>query len=171
MFPSAALPFAWLLICVSVLPSAAQQPPPAQDDEPPVVKKLRVLVKAKPLESAKDEDELRKLQKARYNSAVRGLGMKLQEFEAGRGTVEALVGSFRKVHDSKLELSPEPADQIGVREMRVELAKEVEKMVEVKIAEGILQGSGLLEDVRYARLEAEIQLLKAKRQAQRPPTR
>ena len=166
-FPSA-LPFAWLFVGVSALPIAAQQPPPAQFDVPPVVKKLLLLVKAKPQEPAKDEEELRKLLKARYNSAVRGLEMKLQEFEAGRITTEGLVGPFRKVHDSKLELSPEAADQIAVREMLVELAKDIEKIVEVKVAEGILQGSSVLEDARYLRLDAEIQLLKAKRQSQRP---
>jgi hypothetical protein len=157
----------WLLLGGPVLPTPGRQPPPADPDEPPVVLKLRAIVKANPLEPAKEDDDLRKLLKARYNVAVRGLQARLQEFEAGRSTVEALFAAFRNVHDSQLELCEKPADQIGTRELYFELAKVVEKIVEAQF-EAKRIGAGALEDARYVRLDAEIQLLKAKRQA-RPP--
>src|SRR5262245_42271119 len=107
----------------------AQQPKPADADDP-IVAKLRPILKAKPLEPSKEDDQLKKLLKARYNTALRLLRARYEYVESGRRAPDALFEPARLVHDSWIELHEKPADQIAMRETYLEIAKDMEKIVE-----------------------------------------
>jgi len=140
----------------------AQQPKPADADEPPVVAKVRPILKAKPVEPSKNDDELKKLLKARYNTAVRLLRAAYDRVESGRDTPESLFQPFRLVHDAGIELYDKLADQIAMRELYLEIAKEVEKFTETRFQDQRISVMEL-ESVRYQRLTAEIELIRAKK--------
>ena len=134
----------------------AQQPKPADADEPPVVAKVRPILKAKPVEPSKNDDELKKLLKARYNTAVRLLRAAYDRVESGRDTPESLFAAGAILTLVVI------ADQIAMRELYLEIAKEVEKFTETRFQDQRISVMEL-ESVRYQRLTAEIELIRAKK--------
>jgi hypothetical protein len=127
-----------------------------------LVRKLTALAGARPLDPAAGDDELRKLQKARYNSAIRCLRHGLQNYSAGCLRLDELLEPLQHVRDSSLDLSNDPAQSIAMLEHYSELAQWVESSVEAMVEVGRRTDSDL-EHARYVRLGAEIQLLRAKR--------
>lgn len=124
-------------------------------------RKLMALAGAKPLDPAAGDDELHKLQKASYNSAVRCLHHGLQNYSAGCLRLDELLEPLQHVRDSSLDLSNDPAQSIAMLELYSELAQWVESSVETMVEFGRRTDSDL-EHARYVRLGAEIQLLRAK---------
>jgi hypothetical protein len=140
------------------IPSPAAQP--AQPAEP----KLPAILTAKPLQAGPGDDDLRKLLIARYNAAVAEAAGRIQEFQTGHCNLEAMAGVARRLVDSGLELRDKAADQVTLREQFLELAKEIEKIVQVRFEAGRISPADL-ELAHYERLDAEIQVLKARRKA------
>jgi ribosomal protein L20 len=150
------LPFSvWLVTTGLVQPLASQPTLPEE-------RKLPAIIPVKPREPATSDDELRKLLVARYNSAVKQLEGRYNDFLTGMGALDIVVSVARRVTDSDLELADNPANQIAIREKLVDFLKTVEKLEQARLE---TQEIGLidLEFTRYWRLDAEIQLLKAKR--------
>jgi hypothetical protein len=129
---------------------------------------LPALFDAKPLESATGDDDLRKLLKERYNAAVDMGRARFQEYVAGRGTLDILLEAGRYVLRAEVELNDKPADQVRVREKYLELTKEIEKINNARFQAGQLSLADK-EQAHYVRVDAEIQLLKAKRKAKETP--
>jgi hypothetical protein len=133
------------------------------EPEPPLPPEPAIL-KAKPLKPAPGDDELRKLLIARYNVAVAEMQARYAEIAAGRANFDIAVEAARHLVDSGIELTDKPAEQLAFREKFLELAKEVERIIEAQVEAG-KTGLAELEKARYLRLDAQIQLLKAKRMA------
>lgn len=158
MFPISKLlilPFAGMLLNPFPQPGLGQEPPP---DE----LRLPASFPWKARQPTASEDELRKLLIARYNSALKELEVRFMQFLAGRGSLDFMLSVTRRLTECELELCDKPADQIAVRQKLIEITKDVEKINQQRWE----SGRAGLEDVefsRYWRLDAEIQLLRAKR--------
>ena len=138
---------------------------PPQDKKPAgKEEKAPAVLRAEPLKIEAGDDELTKLLKARYNAAVAELQARSKALESGNGTVEDIFGAARKVLRSELALSDKPADRIAVREKYLELERAAEKVATIRFQAGKLSDADLAA-ARYSRLDAEVQLLKAKRKA------
>jgi hypothetical protein len=137
---------------------------PAAQPNPPAEAPLPAILKAKPLKPGPGDDELRKLLIARYNTAVAEMAARYTEFLAGRTPMEDFVAVARRLVHSGVELSDKPADQLAFREQFLELAKEVERAQQARHEAGRISVADL-ESARYLRLDAEVEVLKAKRKA------
>jgi hypothetical protein len=122
---------------------------------------LKAILMAKPLEPAPGDDAVRKLLKERYNTAVLLFKADLGYYEEGRITLDGLAGPFWKVRDSRLELDESPEDQLVVLELAWEFAKEGEDREKRDLERNIGTGRKV-EEARFNRLGAEIQLVRAK---------
>src|SRR5262245_4878369 len=137
---------------------SAAQPPPAAEPQLPAILTL------KPVKPAPGDDELRKLLIARYNAAVAEMEARVQEFRTGRGAVDDFLGVARRLLDSGLALSDNPAERLALREKFLAFAIELEKMQKARF-EAARIGPAELDSARYLRLDAEVQVLQAKRKA------
>jgi hypothetical protein len=136
----------------------------AAEPAPPKEAEVPAILKIKPLRPAPGDDELRKLLIARYNAAVAETRVHYRAFVAKRLTVADFADVARHVVDSGLELSDKPADQVALRGQFLQLAKEIERIEKERVDAGLDALPALL-SARYVRLDAEVQLLKAQRQA------
>jgi hypothetical protein len=150
---------AWAL----AVPSFAA--PPAEPDE-----MLQALLKAKPLETARGDDELRKVQKERYNAALKELNIRSELVVAGKDTpLDGTYDAAGRLLDAELDLAETPAERVAVRQKQVGLSKEVEAMTErFSLAGNSKLSSADVEKARYARLTAEMNLLRARKDLPRP---
>jgi hypothetical protein len=125
--------------------------------------KLPAFLTAKPLKPAEGDSELRKLQKERYNAALKAAVVRYQEYLAGRQgiTVERLLVACRALMQAELELTNRPADEIAVREKFLAAARKIEDLTDRAFKAGQVN-LGDLETARASRLTAEIELLRAK---------
>ncbi len=150
--------------------SAAQTPQPQKRPETPEVKYPPPL-SANPLKEEPDDGPERKLLKARYNAAVGEL-KDYYEFAALANkhgisrlyTPDGLYGPWKRLVQAGLELYDKPADKLVLLTQYLEITKEVEKDAQAQYDAGRTR-IGDLHRARYERLDAEIRLLRAKREA------
>jgi hypothetical protein len=128
-----------------------------QADEEKVSK---LIVPLKKIE--KGDDELRRLLKERYNEAASELQARYKEFIAGRGDLDSLYEANRSLLESGLELTDKPEEKIALLAQRVGQAREIEQVNQGRYDAGRIPVQ-TLNRCRYLRLDAEIQLLRAKR--------
>ncbi len=161
-------PEPWLSLCLLMTlvgNSAAQAPSQKPPDQPE--EKLPALLAAKPLKEDPKDDELRKLLKARYNEA---LGEAKDFYESEKLPPARLInlndryGRWQRLVQAGLELCDKPAEKVALLTQYVELTKELEKKEQARFDAG-REAAYELRRARYERLDAEIQLLRAKREA------
>lgn len=113
-----------------------------------------------------DDESLRKLLMDRYATAVRKLEADLANFEVGLIPFSQLDDSFELIRISAADLGGEPADQIQILELDLDLAKAIE---EHQVADEALGRSNRanVEEARYHRLDTEIRLMRAKMNAKK----
>jgi hypothetical protein len=163
-------PLFWLALALLPLLVAGKlvaqpKPPPAPVGDPP--KPAKGILAYKPLKADPKDDELRKLQIARYNEAVEEVQGLLELVLRGAKTPDIFIDAAKHVVQSGLEVYDNSGDRIRLLTDYVELAKEVEKVFEAQKESGRVSDSDL-HMARYFRFDAEIQLLKAKRAAEKP---
>ena len=127
--------------------------------------KLPAVLEGKPLEPAKDDDEMRKLLKGRYNAALREAKGRYGQFLAGKVTAEALAPSTRRLLRAELALCDKAADRIKVREQFLLMAKEVERIIKLRHDAGRIEEPEVAQ-AEHDRLDAEIELLREKKAAE-----
>jgi hypothetical protein len=142
---------------------AAQAPQPQEVPDRSELK-LPALVSAKSLKVDPKDDELRKLLKARYNDAVGDAKAVYEDYVHGRATYDKLYGSWQRVVQAGLELCDKPAQKVALLTQYLEATKEAEKLAQAWNNEGKIR-VGDLHRARYERLNAEILLHRAKREA------
>lgn len=120
--------------------------------------------KAGPKFPAAGDDELRKLQIAKYNAAFGVVSSVKAGYEAGNVSFDAVLIAQQRVLQAEFELSDKPADQIAALEGSLEAAKAIEAKVK-SLYYAASQGGEADKYYRakFMRLDAEIQLLRAKR--------
>ena len=163
-------PHSWLPLCL-LLPlvgsSAAQAPQPQKPPDQPGVE-LPAFLSAQPLKEDSKDDELRKLLKARYNAALGELkGLYKERLLPGvdrLDNLDDLYGPWQRLVQAGLELCDTPVEKVAVLTPYVEMTKETEKTEQARYEAGRVTITSL-HRARYQRLDAEIQLLRAKREA------
>ena len=150
--------------------SPAPAPQPPQVPEPPRAK-LPVLLTAQLLKVDPRDDDLRKLLKARYNEAVGELRdyYELKDLASRYGRTmrdspDDLYGPWQRLVQAGQELCDGPAEKVTLLTQYLEITKEAEALEQARYNAGRVR-IGDLHRTRYERLEAEIQLLRVRREA------
>ena len=115
----------------------------------------------RPEEPAAGDSPLRRLMKLRFASALRRLEVAAQRVKYLRDAPDKLLPILTDVGESRLELCNDPSALIPVLEARLGLARFIEEVKERELEVGRCAKHNL-EDARYARLDAEVQLARAR---------
>lgn len=126
---------------------------------------VSAVLKREPLVPAAGDDELLKLLKARYNSAVTVAQVAVAGYTSGRGESASVWAAIQLLLAAELELTADPKEKVQIHERNVQLAQEIEEVLKARIAAKIVPSRDL-PTATYNRLDAEVQLLRAKRAAQ-----
>jgi hypothetical protein len=137
----------------------------AQEKDPPEVK-LPALCNYKPLKVDPKDDEFKRLAVARYNEAITELQVLSRRVEAGAIDFTMLFYPGQNVFQAAQEVFEKPADRLTLHNDYLELTKEVEKIYEAQYQFGKI-GKLPLNRARYNRIDAEIELLRYKRAAEK----
>ncbi len=143
---------------------AQPKPPPVED---PPKEKLPGILGYKPMKADPKDDELKKLQIARYNEALEQLKDLNQFVLVGTKTPDIMFDAGKRLCLSGLEVYDDPKDRIRLLTDYVELMKNVEKTFQAQLEGGRIDSS-VVHEARYFRIDGEIQLLKIKRAAEKP---
>jgi hypothetical protein len=126
---------------------------------------------AKPFKEEPKDDDLRKLLKAQYNEALGELKDYYELENAAnrngvtlRGDPDDLYGPWQRLVRAGLELCDKPDEKIALLKQYLEMTKEAEKVAQQRYDTGRVR-IGALNRARYERLGAEVQLIRAKREA------
>jgi len=142
-------------------PGAGGAAEPRPDDEP---KEFEVaLLKMKPLETGPRDDDLYKLMAERFNAALAEVQSAHQRVVAGQIGPDGLFEATSRLKHAGLEVFADPKQRIKLLEDFVELAKEVERITDARQQAGRATVEEM-QRVRYYRLDAEIALLRLKRE-------
>jgi hypothetical protein len=155
----------WLLfylLLALIGSSAAQVRQPLQPPKEPGPR-VPALLTSKPIKEDPKDDELRKLLKARYNLAFDAMQRGYQSWRLGLSGIEVVSDLGQQLVKSGMELHDKPAERAAFLAQFVELMGEAEKIAREEANAGMMSPFGLYQ-VRYLRLDAEIHLLRAKRE-------
>jgi hypothetical protein len=164
MLPSA-VSYRWVFLLLSGLTvsiAGAGQPP--LPPRPIGEGKGAGWMSVEPRKTTPGDDELRKLLVARYNAALAELKIRTQELLTGRLDVVTLSEVARHLLDAELELATKPAEQLLAHERALEYAHSIEDIAQAKFQAGTAKPADV-ERAHYYALDAEIQLLKTRRKA------
>ena len=118
----------------------------------------------KPVEVLPGDDELRKLQKERFNAAVSETQANVALYQSGRVTLDTTLESAKHVVLAGTDMVEKPADKIAMLEMGVEVARHLERIVKDR-HDNDVEPRQALARATYQRCDWEIQLLRARRDA------
>lgn len=159
-----------LSICLLItwVGNSAAQSLQAQKPHARTKVKLPALLSGKPLKEDPSDDEMRKLLKARYNESVAAL-KEYYELTSLPGvdtiySLDELYGGWHRLLTAGLALSNRPGEKIALLTQYIDIVKAIEKDQQARYDAGRTHLTDL-HRARYERLDAEIQLLQAKRQA------
>ena len=99
--------------------------------------------------------------KAKRDAVAESLRLRLQQIEAGRGTIEDLYLSSKRLADAELELQEKKADRIAALEAHFKRMKDNEEMMKLRFEAGQATGQDFAM-ARYYRYEAELALEREK---------
>jgi hypothetical protein len=116
--------------------------------------KLPALLTTDPLKPEANDDEVRKLLKARYNEAIAELKAGFSEFQTGRTTITSILGTFRRIVESGADLEGSQDEKGILLEQLLEVAKEIEKINKSLVDVGRATISEM-HQARYLRINAE----------------
>jgi hypothetical protein len=157
----------WLSLCLLLTlagTSAAQLPPQKPPEQPG--EKPPALLAAQPHKEDPQDDELRKLLKARYNEALAEAKTYYEDEKSPRDRLihyDDLYGRWQRLVQAGLELCDKPAEKVSLLTQYVEVNKDMERGIQERVDVG-REVEYALHRARYQRLDAEIQLLRAKRE-------
>jgi hypothetical protein len=154
--------------CLAVLLAACWASPATTQAPGGPESELPALLKASPVKVDPKDDDLRKLLKERYNEALTETTLRYRQSLAGVQTIDPVFDGAQRIVKAGLELDDKPTAQVALLEKYVVLAKAHEKIAEERVR-AALKGNTLaaLHQAKYARADAEIQLLRAKEKAKK----
>src|SRR5262249_28268695 len=119
---------------------------------------------SEPIKPEPGDDAERKLMKERYNAALVILEVRLDRERVARGLASEFEDALNQVLRAKKELVDKADELIPLLELRLELAREVEKATEAVVE---LKGGSadILAAARIARISSELELLRTKKKA------
>ena len=107
--------------------------------------------------------ELHQLLKARYDIAANLLESEEKRLNEGRSTLMSVYEAARRVRDSAMELTAEPAEQHAALTKYLAVTRRLEESMNRMVEKGVAPSSDG-ELARFLRLDAEIALLRVKLQ-------
>jgi hypothetical protein len=161
-----AIPRLTVCVALALMPLLTTVRSFAQHKGQPEELKLAMLNR-KPLKAAEKDSELKKLLIARYNEHLAQLLEVNDLVQRGAKPPDILMYPGAQFVQASLELMDKPADRIAIITEYVELAKVSERVFEAQHQAGLAVEADL-HHARYLRIDAEIQLLRAKRMAEKP---
>lgn len=153
------LPLCLLIVTSHGIFAEAQDLGSGQEETKPLT-----IFDAEFLKVESNDDDLRKLLKARYNEAISEVQQGYEQYEAGRISFDSLFDSVERLTRSGLELYERPAEKVESLTRLLEFAKELEKVVQRKNELGASTERDL-HRARFSRFDIEIQLTRMKREA------
>jgi hypothetical protein len=156
--------FAFLSVMAPLIfPTTALAQP--TEKEWPVLGQIKKLAD-EPMKAAPGDDDVQKLQKERFNTALLLLKMQITRFEAGSETGHAgsLGTAMEQIILARRELTDKPADLIPLLEVRFELARAAERRAEDHLQLGRIDPTAPLA-AKIVRINAEVDLLRMKKKA------
>jgi hypothetical protein len=160
------LPVVLILVVMGTwsFPAGYQQTPArAAEDESQQTKmpatdaaKINALIAA-----VRGSAKMKSLLKERYDAAFTECQGRWQDFLVGRGTLDIMLGCSGRLRDAERELSPRKADQIAALEAHWKRVQKVKGINQARFDAGQIAIQDLAES-QYFRLDAEIQLERAK---------
>jgi len=105
--------------------------------------------------------KLKRLLMERQEAVRNEADARWQDFLAGRGTLDIMLGACGRLRDAELEMSPKRADQIAALDAQWKRMQKVEAINKDRYDSGRIAIQEY-EQSRYHRLNAEIQLERAK---------
>lgn len=158
------LPIPVSLIAALLLAPDALTGQPAQQ-EWPLLDKITKLV-SEPMKLEQSDDAIQKLMKERYNAALVLVEVRIRRFKVGRqeGTINSFEDALDQVIRARRELTNKPADLIPLLELRLELAREVERTSEALFQSGRIEPDAPA-TAKIARINAEIDLLRTQKRS------
>jgi hypothetical protein len=153
-----------MFVAALFLPPSARTAPPAENDWP-LLDKFKKLV-SEPMKPERGDDAVQKLMKERYNTALVVLDVRIRQYMAGReaGSVFAFEKALNQVLRARTALTDKPADLIPLLELRLELARDLERAADGRFQAGRSEPDAPAE-AKIARINAEIDLLRMKKRA------
>jgi hypothetical protein len=152
LFATAALCAAWALLALAG--GAAAQ---GKGE-----KKLPKLLAAKPLDTGAESDDLRQLIRARYNAALDEARGRYRQLQEGHGNLGQLFDAFRRLLAAGVAIADTGKTRLLFLEEYVDLTRAAERMAAEHAKAGQMPSVEAAQ-ARYMRLDAEIQLLRARR--------
>jgi hypothetical protein len=150
---------------MAVVTGSAARAQQGEEPDPPKVK-LPALLSAKALAALPGDDEPRKLLKAKYNEAAGEAKSCYKEFLRGSFNRDELYGAYKRLVQAGLELADKQAERVELLARYVETTAEAEQIMQerFKVARGSI---GDVHRARYERLDAEIRVLRARREPEK----
>lgn len=143
---------------------------PAGPGDESAIRKLPTLLEAEPFAVSPTDDDLVKLLKSRHNAAVKELQIVMMMYRHGNAGLDTAFDAARRVGMSRLELVETAEQKLSVREELFELSKQIEEQARAMHEAAIAPASDYWR-ARYFRLDAEIQLVRAKRALEKNPAK
>jgi hypothetical protein len=152
--------FATLLCVLAILPglpggALGQGPKPKNG------LKLPKLLTTRPLDPAGESDEIRRLLRARYNAVLEEVRGRWQQFQTGSSKLDPLLESLRRLRSSGVEVEAIGRNRLQFLEDYVAMTRQVEDLVQRAVKAGQLASADAAQ-ARYMRLDAEVELLRAR---------
>lgn len=162
-----------LAILLLTVQTGATAGGPTQPPQPPrpdqgLPDKLPAILAAEPMKAEAGDDELRRLLKARYNEDVAELKARLERLRAGQGTVDSLAGVSQRLLQSGLDLTGNAEERVKLLQGYLDLTREIERIKQA-LVEAMRATNVELHQARRMRIDAEIRLLRARREAAKKP--
>ncbi len=114
-------------------------------------------------EKKAESPEIQKLLKERRDALRSAAVARTQEFEAGRGTLGSLLHVSRELLQAELELAAGPKERFDAHASHVNAMRKADEMCTEAFKAGRMKAADHYE-MRAARLEAEVGLLRARAQ-------
>lgn len=125
-------------------------------------------LQAEPAPVAREDHQIRQLQKERRNILAQAVEARKKQILAGQLGIEELCRAGRMLHQAELDLAVSKAERIRAHEQHFEFLQAMEKAMDLRFQTGqVSRADNLL--MRAERLQAEIGLLKAGGTPREPP--
>lgn len=112
-------------------------------------------------DAAKVSDKQKVLLKELHRAAREEMDARWQEFLAGRGTLDIMLGASLRLLEAERELSDKKADQVTALENHWRRMREMEKVDQAQFQAGRLAEADWAQS-RFYRIQAELWLEKAR---------
>ncbi|MFL5327423.1 MAG: RNA polymerase sigma factor [Gemmataceae bacterium] len=103
-----------------------------------------------------------KLEKSKFQCAQREFKLRMAEYRVGRGTLDILLASSRRLRDAALDLASNQAQRVQARQRFYSVARMMFDLNQARFDMGGLTEQDL-EETRFEMLDATLQLLRAEK--------